>query len=58
MTRNYEAMSDNIKSFDWTQLAPGEYKLVNDKFVLADISQADVDAAADNFLAALRGLKT
>lgn len=58
MTRDYETMSDNLKSFDWTTLAPGEYKMVGNEFVPVDNCKADLDAASDKFVSALRRLMT
>jgi hypothetical protein len=57
MTHNYETMSDNIKSFDWKSLAPGEYKMEGNSFVPVDNSTADYNGAADAFVTALRSLK-
>jgi hypothetical protein len=56
MSDHYETMSNGIKSFDWNSLAPGEYKMVGDKFIRMGNETSDADLAADKFLSALRKL--
>ena len=58
MTQNYETMDNNLKSFDWTTLPPGEYKMLGKEFVPVDDSLSDLNAASNNFVEALRRLLT
>ena len=58
MTRYYETMSDNTKSFDWTALPPGQYRMQRCELVPVDEEKAAYEAAADRFVSALQRLTT
>lgn len=54
MTIVHETMSDDIKSFDWSTLSPGQYKIDEDGLHRIDTETTDCDDAADKFVSALR----
>jgi hypothetical protein len=56
MTHYYETMSNDIKSFDWNTLPPGEYKMEGTKLFRINEEKSSYDSAADQFVSALSRL--
>jgi hypothetical protein len=56
MSKYYETMSNDRKSFDWDSLPPGEYKYCGSELILIGDERKATDIAADHLLAVLRKL--
>ncbi|WFU84370.1 hypothetical protein QA645_17000 [Bradyrhizobium sp. CIAT3101] len=56
MSEYYEKASANTKSFDWSKLPEGEYKVIGGDIVRVDAASSDVDRAFDKFLRKLSEL--